>query len=362
VNFLQLTGDYSTETLANMQKQKQEVEAGGVSVIEQDAHTMMTAVYNNTVEGLKKDPVSLASTRGVIPQLEPLDMANPNSFAIGLVDRQRSVNLTEQRYGITDASALTAAEIDVATKTLATAPIEQRVQMLSTMSESLSPQTYMATMAKIADKSGPVLGIAGGLYARNPDVAESVIRGSELLKITPALVPSEGDKNKALIQASLPYQAFAPGMDAARSGFLEAARARYADLSSQSGDTTGEFAQPRMDQAVKDVTGGLVDFNGVSTFPPQHGMAQSEFDTLMAGLNERDVEGAQTSSGTMIPANVIRDNGVLRAIGEGRYLVQLSNASRFPGAASLPYVTTANGQPFILDLTERARHMRDVNG
>ena len=362
VGFLKMTGDYSTETLAGMQRQMQEIEADGVSVDERDKLDLMRARYEKTVEGLKTDPISMASKRGAIPAIEPLDMANPNSFAIGLVERQRSVSLTERRYGITDAAALTADEVDVATKMLATAPTEQRVQMLSAMSQSLKPQTYMATMAKIADKSGPVLGIAGGLYAKNPDVAESVMRGSELLKITPALVPKDSDLNKQLTQNSLPYQAFAFGMDAARSGFLEAARARYADLSSESGDTTSEYSEDRMNQAVKDVTGGLVEFNGASMFPPEYGMDQSSFDTMMASLNERDVEGAQTSSGTMISAEVIRDRGQLRSIGEGRYLVQLSNASRGPGAVSLPYVTTASGRPFILDLTGRARHLRDVNG
>ena len=360
--FLKQTADYSALDLAHMRAAKAEVEKDGTAANERDAYDMMNAVYEKTVKGLKDDPLAMASTRGIVPPLEPLDMSNPVAMATGLGTRQAMVKQTERNYGVDAVPALTADEITSLSKTLATAPVEQRAQLLSTLNQSLNDKTYMATMAKIGDKSAPAMAIAGGLYARNPDVAESVMRGVELLKATPGLVPKESDdKYLAGLALVLPYQAFAPGMDMARNSFIEAARGRYADLSAQSGDASGTFSDARMQQAINDVTGGLVTFNRQTIFPPRHGMTQPEFDGMMGRLKPSDVEGAIVASGDPVSVETIRDSGNLRAIGEGRYLVQLGgrSASGFQTDA-LPYVMTTTGQPLVLDLTPQALHWRDV--
>jgi hypothetical protein len=99
--------------------------------------------------------------------------------------------------------------------------------------------------------------------------------------------------------------------------------------------------------AVNDVTGGTVDSNGQKIIAPRRGMTQEQFDATLYGLNDRDLEGAATLSGTPLTAQYVRDSAQLQSIADGRYLVKIGNGVAYQG------VNTERPQPFILDLRNR---------
>src|SRR5262249_32633434 len=116
-----------------------------------------------------------------------------------------------------------------------------------------------------------------------------------------------------------PYAAMSAAIDA-----------RYAYLSAQASDTSGNLNSARLTQAANDVTGGVVWHNGAPTIAPSRGMSQANFDGVVYGLKDADLQGAQTSGGKAIDAAYLRDSGKLRARSDGTYYVQTNQDDSKP--------------------------------
>jgi hypothetical protein len=163
---------------------------------------------------------------------------------------------------------------------------------------------------------------------------------------------------------ALPMSAIGPDMGQAYAAMMQSARARYADLSAESGDQSGVLNEERWKAAVKDVTGGLVEHNGKSVIAPVYGMGQDEFDATMAGLGDADIDGARRRGGNQIGIDEFKRGAVLTSVGDGQYTVQLKTGVPMRGVMStaLPYVMSVSGGKFVLDLRPEVRHQKDVSG
>jgi hypothetical protein len=234
------------------------------------------------------------------------------------------------------------------TRVFETATPGESVQLLGSMQQNLRPETYKATLSKLySSGQGRAAATAGALVGDNPAVAEGILRGQMLLKENPNLAPKKTDDNSLAIDEKLPIQAFAAGQEVSRQFLLESATARYADLSNQAGDTTGEFNDTRMQQAIDEVTGGVVDMNGYSVIAPRYGMTQDDFDKRLSQLTDNDLSGVIAKNGSAVRARDVRDQGRLRAVADGRYLVEF-------GRPEAPmYATKQDGSAFVLDLRDR---------
>ncbi len=324
------------------------VDAGdGATVAQQQIMEAAERTAKRTAEAMKNDPIGFAAQRQWAEQVPPLDVAaGPDAVGAAFAARQKTVDLLQARGMIQpDASALRPQDKTVLNQVMTQGTPAEQAALFGSMSKNLSPRTYKATMTALAgDANSRVAASAGALYQVNPQVAEGVLRGQALLKENPLYAPKETNDNKKKIDDILPPQAFGTGLEGSRQMLLESARARYADLSSVSGDTSGSFKEDRMTQAVNEVTGGLVDFNGQSIIAPRYGMAQEDFDNLITGLSDDALSGATTADGQQITASDLRRHGRLRAVGDGRYLLEF-------GLENAPtYATSASGGSFVLDL------------
>ena len=128
--------------------------------------------------------------------------------------------------------------------------------------------------------------------------------------------------------------------------------ARYADLSRLSADPSGKFKQERLDQAVNDVTGGILDWNGGKMIAPRRGLDQPTLDRTMYGLTDNDLPGATTPNGAPITANYLRNSAQLESLGDGRYNIKLGKDPLKPIYAYTG-ANTERPQKFVLDLRNR---------
>lgn len=335
------------------------VDAGdGATVAQQQILEAAERTANRTAEALKNDPIGYAAERQWAQRVPDLDVAaGPDAVGSAFAARQQTVDLLQARGLVQPGtSALRPADKTVLSQVMTQGTPGEQAALFGAMSKSLSPQTYRATMTALAgDANSRTSASAGALYQYNPQVAEGVLRGQALLKENPNYAPKKTDDNQASIDDILPPQAFGSGLEASRQMLLDSARARYADLSNTAGDTSGEFNRERMTQAVNEVTGGMIDFNGQSIIAPRYGMVQEDFDSTIKNLPNSALSGAITSEGQQITASDLRRYGRLRAVGEGRYLLEfgLKNAPTY--AMSKPITADnmsarAGGGPFILDL------------
>jgi hypothetical protein len=296
----------------------------------------------------------------MVDPIPPFDVAgDAQAFGGALGARQRAVDLLRARGDVGNVSALRPEDEAMLNRFIQTATPAEQARVIGSMASNLKPDTFLATMSGLSQKADTrSMAIAGALYRDNPEVAEGILRGRQLLRENSKLAPRDDEDNRADIDAILPPTVFAPAMEGPRQQLLEAATARYADLSHLAGDTSGDLNDTRMTQAINEVTGGMLDMNGSSIIAPRYGMSQDEFDTALGGLTDAELANAVTSEGISISARDLRTYGRLKSIGEGEYLVEFGPEGTATYAMSKPVqadsrTSFVGGGPFILNLGDR---------
>lgn len=298
----------------------------GATIAEQQILTGLQDAQRVQQQALNDDPIGYAARRGMIAAPSAIDLGNPDSWGPTFQSLQKGVDVLQSQNMVGNISALRPEMQKQVASALETSTPQQAVQLLGSMAANMRPETYKATLAKLySSGQGGAASAAGALVSVNPAVAEGVLRGQQLLKENPLLAPKKTDDNTVTVNGLLPTTAFAPVIEGARQNLLDAARARYADLSNQVGDTSGELDETRMTQAITEVTGGLVDINGSQTVAPRYGMSQDDFDNVLGSLTDADLEGAITSSGVQVKAEDLRNEGRLRAVADGRYVLEFGS-------------------------------------
>jgi len=331
--------------------------ADGATIAQQQIISGIEAASTAKAKALADDPLGYAMSRGFIGATPALDLTQPDSWAGTFQTLQNGVDVLRNRGEVGNISALRPAMQAQVSKALAGSTPQDAVQLLGSMAANLSPETYMATLNSIASKGeGKAAAAAGALVGQNPEAAEGILRGTALLRENPLFAPKKNDDNTAAINDILPPTAFAAGLEGSRQTLLDAARARYADLSSQAGDISGDLNDARMQQAISEVTGGLVEFNGGDVVAPRYGMTQDQFDEMISRLGPNDLAGAVTPSGQPVSVDELRSGGRLRAIADGRYVLEFGPSyapTSVLRAAPHPLGGADKTFAFVLDLRDR---------
>lgn len=331
--------------------------AANAPLLEQAAARSMQQHYEEGVKQLKENPGAEAARRGWIKEAPPpLDLSSQDGIMGGLGARAAVAARIGSFTGDPSQPAFSPNEIGAVKSLLSVGTPEQRTVFFQALSK-MPDAVRNATLQQIAQQpNGAVFAFAGGLSEQAPDVAESIIQGQNAIKADPKFVPSAGQDKLAYETQktkALPLTAFnkAARMDpngpyAAMSAAVDA---RYAYLSATSGDASGTANPKRLDQAVNDVTGGLVSHNGQQVIAPFRGATQEDFDGILAGVGEQDMAGVTTGNGTPVTPDFLRSSAKLHALGQGTYLVQLNLNDDAPLYAS------RHGRPFVLDLNNREK-------
>lgn len=326
----------------------------GATAAQAQIITGMQAAQEARTKALESDPIGYAVNRGMVPAPPPLDLAAPDTWAATFQSLQRGVDVLQARGEVGNISALRPEMLGQVTRMLDTATPQQSVQLLSSMSANMRPDTYKATLGKLyASGQGRAAATAGALAPYNPAAAEGILRGQLLLKENPLLAPKNTDDNRLQVDDMLPPGAMAPGYEASRQFLIDSATARYADLSQQAADTSGELNPDRMQQAIDEVTGGVLDMNGYPVIAPTYGMTQDDFDKRLSQLTPADLEGAITSSGQRVTMDDLMSQGRLRAVADGRYILEFGRPDAPTYVMRQPSPGTYRQSPFVLDLRSR---------
>lgn len=329
--------------------------ADGATLAQQQILSGLQDAQKAQAQALKDDPIGYAARKGMVAPPPALDLGNPDSWAGTFQSLQNSVDVLASRGMVGNISALRPEMQGQVARALVNSSPQDSVKLLGSMAANMSPETFKATLNGLyTSGQAPAAAAAGALVSVNPEAAEGVLRGQQLLKDNPLLAPKKTDSNTQAIDDLLPPKAFAPNIEGARQSLLDAATARYADLSNQVGDTSGELNDARMEQAVKEVTGGILEMNGNYIVAPRYGMSQDDFDQQLSALTDEDLQGAVTSTGQRVTARDLRNEGRLRAVADGQYLLEF-------GSTDAPTYVMRQPSPgnyrapsaFVLDLRGR---------
>jgi hypothetical protein len=332
----------------------------GASALMKDLQTRHDAIS----DGLKKNPIATTvanSPNQISNAPPPLDFSSDGNLAAGLQARAKIAQFATNKWKPpTPVAALDEPEVQQVKAMLATPDPALHGRVLKALS-ALPPDLFSATLAKLGadDTDSMVTAAAGSMMRTASPIAESILRGQQTIKTAKEYLP-KGDGETAAwalgLNDRLPASIFSlGGRTDATGGYAVAqgmVKARYADLSAQSADTTGKLNPDRLQQAVNDVTGGVLDHNGGKLIAPARGMPQSTFDRTMYGLTDADLPGVSTLNGQAVTSDYLRSSATLESVGDGRYFVKLGKDPMKPVYA-YQGANTESPQKFMLDLRNR---------
>lgn len=354
-----------TTSAAVIEAGRQQGATLGVSKDEAERQRIAEEVHQAKVTGLKSDPLDYTiKANGEVAGMavpEPLNPSDSQMLRAGLANRAAWARQGQSVYQQGPMPALTSADATTLNAALEGADPRGQARILADITAAIPDQaTRNATFAKLGEKSADAMvkAYAGTLYARDPALGESILRGQRAIQADPRNNPVKQDRSNFTdaLDKALPQSAFTQSGRTNPSGAWATMRsvvvARYADLTASDPGASKDFNEDRLIRAVQDVTGGVLKFNSGSVIAPVRGMTQSQFDTIITGLTDADLRGVTTLSGAPITANYLRRNARLESLGEDRYLVQVGIDPASPQYAMYG-AETENPSPFILNLAGR---------
>ncbi len=348
-----------------------------VSVKSQEYRERGTAAQQDAVAWARKlpqeiqtrfqnDPWGAAAWMGIPTQStkQPIDFSNPQNLAAGLRARAADAGVIQANRGIPAFSALTPAELPAAKQVVQQGTPDQVAGFFGALN-ALPEDMRRATMQKLGESADvdPQM-LAGDLFRTNPMVARSILTGLQQIKD-----PTFKEKGNTFDQTFVelfPPKDFA--VDAASGStprtwmmVRSAAMARVKDMNFQKGQPGLDTSLDDVRQALNDVTGGVVNWNGASVIAPKYGMGAASFGKTMAALGPQDLQGAMSMSGTPLTARDMtawNSPYKLQSVGEGRYLVftEAGGVRRYVQQGGSDHLAHEGG-PFMLDLTGAAKRV-----
>lgn len=362
-----LAGQHAQITELRRRASAGELNIGGAITLKQlEAKT--TAIEN----GLKDNPLStaVANFPDRLPTPPPLNLADPAAFQSGMALRAKIAQFAEQNWGTRPLPALDHDDLIAIRGALDHADAPTAARIFSGITNAIPDEhTRNATFGKLAEENPKVAvqSYAGALYAQAPDVAGRIILGQHAMLADPRrndpLHELNVDRHKfdAAIDKVIPPSAFSLEARSDPKGAYVTMRnatiANYAGMTASDPSADRSFNEARLKQAADEVTGGMLTHNGSTFIAPTRGMTQGQFDRVLYGLTDADLEGATTLNGRPITADYLRQSGGLESRSDGTYRVTLGNDPAKPVYAFRAIDRSRRDLdyplPFVLDLRGR---------
>lgn len=322
---------------ATLAKQRQ---AGVENAFDNKRLDLYEGLYHQALQGLREQPLAWVEQSGV-RALAPLDLTDPTSLA----RRVQEGEWVRERFGLRETPLLKAQEADQLKAALAQATATEKTALLVTLTSGFGAKHLPAVLASVS-QSDPVFAQAGVIGQQDPQAARTIIEGQEIRKFESQYLPTRDEDYREDYKGALPPEVLRGFSPELTKGIEETVLSAYAALARKAGATSKKADADRLEEAVRLVTGGVVEYNDFKTLAPVRGMSDDHFADLLESLTDANLGAVYLpapgkTSGGRLTAEDLRNHAELIAQGPGRYAVEIQ------GQRAL----TATGESFILDLS-----------
>lgn len=224
-------------------------------------------------KNLEEDTVGELQRTG--ENIPPVNFDDPASMRF----RQQQVAIEDERLGGVS-GYISKQEEKALNARMERGSLNERLQTIVNITDGFGSEARKVFTQSKMSSSAPEVFYAGELYRQAPETSQSILRGIDILKNDKNFLKNhERDLNinSDLLEASMD---FPPG--ASRLGYMNAIRARYADLVAQVGATG--YDSDLVDQAIADVSLGRTTYSGstfVEPIPEMPGSFEQFMDTKL---------------------------------------------------------------------------------
>jgi len=317
-------------------------------------------LLKKTEQELKDDPAAHAAKVGS-HILTPLDTDG------GFSARGAQAKDIAEYYGLseTDMKPFTEDEANYLKKTIDKNDYEATLGIMANI-ETMGPAMSKAALKQLEVKD-PTFSHAGRLYVDgSPDIAGAIMRGRAKMVENPAIKNQLGIEDMGKISqdfAAYTKAALSDLNPTQRQYVQDAATAYWVDNVTSSRSGTGTYNTDDYRKAIQKVLGGgegrpaMDDVNGNITLIPK-GVTGAEVEKAIANMTLLDWvrlsdtgEAPRYADGTIIDPADIKDEVMLRSVGDGTYKVQLADGSFL---ATFPEIKNPDGTSSGVDTSGRS--------
>ena len=331
---------------------------------------------NEKIRALDNDAFSYgttahaAATGPVAPlNFSAIDTDQAPQFAEALKERARQARIISNMEGGIPVAPLSKPELETLGRVVATGNADQKAATAASLYDGLGEAGLAEVTPKLFKKTADqrAFAVAAEISAGGRhDVARAIFIGQDIMagrggeKVS--VMPKPQDLVKAYQQQLYPvFDPFGVNdpTEAMQRGDMTAVMDRYQAMSDAAtayyayrvrGVEAPDF-NGAIEGSINTVTGGVLNGpQGYKVLAPRPGVTQSEFDGIWSTVTQDDVGPlAPAENGQRLTIQDVRDNGILRSVGDGEYAVYIDA----PGGPRRLYRDPGNTVPVIINLRNK---------
>jgi hypothetical protein len=307
------------------------------------------------------DGLLLAEEYGMIEKLNALQRNNPASYRERVLPAEQATNM----WGVYIAP-LSKAEIDSIVTDISgvsddgsTPPSpETLADTMKAMAQGLGREAATDLAAEAIKSNDTAAWVFGNAAELDPKLLAQVIQGHRAAQANKDLRPKPSELSHRVREFF--GDTFLASTLETRPSFIAAAEALYIARGGGQ-DEDGTFNKDLFEQAMTDVSGGVLQHGGRKFIAPIHGFTQERMDTIIDNMTDEDLvkwsrsgeppvhgrpfdAAAHVTSGEPVPAEDLKkffDTAQLVSVGPGQYALMT------PGTGM---AITPSGEAYMLDL------------
>jgi hypothetical protein len=282
------------------------------------AAEMVKTAFEATRQAAHANPVGLAERTGIAPLTSINPDAQPSELGAQLAGRAAIAVSAADFYKV-GRKPFKPEEVAALKERFAQSVYQKQAQLLTAMATSLGP-AYQAGIEQLGLDA--TMQEAGKIALRNPELAEQVLRGHELLKQSHISVAAEPVRE--VLKAKLGQDMFGA---AQQERAIKAALALY---TARQGDRVALYSatdQAGIEKALQEIIGEVRTRNGINV-PTPPGMTTGRFDSAWTRMNSDDLNafgGAFDNNGRPHDPRDLNRRALLKPVevGSSDYMVLL---------------------------------------
>lgn len=287
----------------------------------------------NMRSGLNEDSLAYG-TRALGLTLAPVDPTDSTSLQL----RAQQASVVRQRFGF-PTSVFTRDEVGAVTRRLDELPPAQRAQAYGAIGRALPEEVGDATFSQFAKSGQKDSAVIADVARVDAEAAEMILLGRQLRKDTKALqgiFTNAAQKDLFSKIDEKAQAAYKHSLDEHWPHVRQAIADAYLAQHARGGFGAEKVDRGTVDEAVRRVTGGLLNIRGQSIVAPRPGVTEEQFMRMLTD----DSLWTDLAPGFSKGHALSRTDAKFESAGSGRYLIRF-------GAG---YVKAKDGRRFLLDL------------
>lgn len=297
----------------------------------------------NAAKEIETDPLAYAITHSVVAD-KGLDITKPEHIQ----QRTQNAAIIKEKYNLDYTPIATKGEIKNISRVLSSADTETKAALIASLNTELGDNA--GQIFQEVAKSNPELAVAAKVYNRNPEIAQNILTGMDIIANEKGFAPDNNmEFQNRLGELDYALSNF-PTEDVAK--IKAAIRAEMAYLNKKNnifaeGDALSEDKLKFTKEAIENVLGGKIAtqggwWSGYTYVLLPENVSEDDFENWVDRLTDKDI-GDVYFEDKKVNAKTIKDKGVFGYDDNNKYTISLNGV----------HLRNADGSIFVIEYGDK---------